>query len=171
MTIDEIYLQGEGGRTTLRSDPVTVDLCDLGNQALMLVQDVQVPAGSYQEIRFVISGGYVQERPTGRCTRPMDTSCPPACPRRMATLQMPSWGSSGLKVEFDHGPVTIGGEQKVIALDLDLAQSFGEARRRIVAMGDEPGHHAGGHLVHRQPAGAARAGQRRHAAERSRARR
>jgi len=126
VTIDEIYLQGEGGRTTLRSTPATVDLCDLGTQALILVQDVPVPAGSYQEIRFVISGGYVQDAGSGTVYATEGYQLPAGVPAATATLQTPSWGSSGLKVNFDHGPVTIDGEQKVIALDLDLARSFGQ---------------------------------------------
>ncbi|MGH7519376.1 MAG: DUF4382 domain-containing protein [Gemmatimonadales bacterium] len=126
VTIDEIYLQGEGGRTTLRSDPVTVELCDLGNQALILVQDVQVPAGSYQEIRFVVSGGYVQDAADGKVYATDGYELPAELAPADGPLQMPSWGSSGLKVNFDHGPVTVAGEQKVIALDLNVAQSFGK---------------------------------------------
>jgi len=126
ITIDEIYLQGEEGRTTLRSDPVTVELCDLGNQALLLVQDVQVPAGSYQEIRFVVSGGYVQDAADGNVYATPGYDLPAELAPADGSLQMPSWGSSGLKVNFDGGPVTIAGEQKVISLEFDLAQSFGQ---------------------------------------------
>jgi hypothetical protein len=126
VTIDEIYLQGEGGRTTLRSDPVTVELCDLGSQALLLVQDAQVPAGSYQEIRFVVSGGYVQDAGDGYVYATDGYQLPAELAPADGPLQMPSWGSSGLKVNFDQGPVTIDGEHKVIALDLNVAQSFGK---------------------------------------------
>jgi hypothetical protein len=127
VTIDEIYLQGEGGRTTLRSTPATVELCDLGSQALILVQDVAVPAGSYQDIRFVISGGFVQDAGTGTVYATAGYEVPTDVPPATGTLQMPSWGSSGLKVNFDHGPITIEGEQKVVALDFDVARSFGQA--------------------------------------------
>ncbi len=126
VTIDEIYLQGEGGRTTLRSDPVTVELCDLGNQVLLLVQDVQVPAGSYQEIRFVVSGGYVQDAGDGTVYATDGYDLPAHLAPADGPLQMPSWGSSGLKVNFDQGPLTIDGEQKVIALDIVVGQSFGK---------------------------------------------
>ncbi|MGH7629753.1 MAG: DUF4382 domain-containing protein [Gemmatimonadales bacterium] len=126
VTIDEIYLQGDGGRTTLRSDPVTVELCDLGSQALVLVQDVPVPAGSYQELRFVVSGGYVQDAADGNVYATEGYELPAELAPADGVLQTPSWGSSGLKVNFDHGPVTVDGAQKVIALDFDLAQSFGK---------------------------------------------
>jgi hypothetical protein len=125
VTIDEIYLQGAGGRTTLRSDPATVDLCDLGGQALLLVNQVEVPAGSYQGIRFVISGGYVQDPADGNVYATEGYALPAGVGPAGGILQTPSWGSSGLKVDFEHGPVTVDGGQKVIGLDIDLAQSFG----------------------------------------------
>jgi hypothetical protein len=126
VTIDEIYLQGEGGQTTLRSEPATVDLCDLGNQALLLVQDVQLPAGSYQAIRFVISGGYLQDPADGNVYATSGYDLPAALAPADGPLQMPSWGSSGLKVDFDGGPITVQGDQKVISLDINVAQSFGK---------------------------------------------
>jgi hypothetical protein len=126
MTIEEIYLQGEGGRTTLRADPLTVDFCDLGNQALLLVQNADVPAGSYQSIRFVISGGYVQDPGDGKVYATPGYEVPAALAPADGPLQTPSWGSSGLKVDFDRGPVTIDGVQKVVSLDFNLAQSYGK---------------------------------------------
>jgi hypothetical protein len=126
VTIEEIYLQGEGGQTTLRSDPVTVDLCDLGSQALILVSDVSVPAGSYQQIRFVVSGGYVQDPADGQVYATAGYPVPAELAPPDGVLQPPSWDASGLKVNFSGGPITISAEQKVIGLELDVAQSFGK---------------------------------------------
>ncbi|HET8623178.1 MAG TPA: DUF4382 domain-containing protein [Gemmatimonadales bacterium] len=126
VTIDEIYLQGEGGQTTLREDPITVELCELGDQALLLVQDVEIPGGSYQSIRFVIRGGYVQDAVDGSVYATEGFDVPAALAPPDAPLQTPSWGSSGLKVDFAGGPVTVDGGQKVIALDVNVAQSFGK---------------------------------------------
>lgn len=126
VTIAEIYLQGESGRTTLRSEPATVDLCDLGSQALLLVNGVEVPAGTYQEIRFVISGGYVQDPADGNVYATEGYQLPAGLGPADGLLQTPSWGSSGLKVTFDHGPFTVDGGQKVVGLDIDVAQSFGK---------------------------------------------
>ena len=126
VTINEIYLQGEGGRTTLRSEPATVDLCDLGNQALLLVNGVEVPAGSYQEIRFVIGGGYVQDPADGSVYATEAYQLPAGLGPADGVLQTPSWGSSGLKVTFDHGPISVDGGQKVVGLDIDVARSFGK---------------------------------------------
>ena len=124
VTIEEIYLQGESGQTTLRADPLTVDFCDLGHQALLLVQNADVPAGSYQEIRFVISGGYVQDPADGKVYATPGYDVPAALAPADGTLQTPSWGSSGLKVPFDGGSVAIDGADKVVALDFNLAQSY-----------------------------------------------
>jgi hypothetical protein len=125
VTIDEIYLQGEGGRTTLRSETVTIDLCDLGNQLLSLATDVQVPAGTYQEIRFVVSGGYVQDPADGSVYATAGYALPAELAPADGTLQTPSWDASGLKVNFSQ-PLTVDGAQKVVALDINIGQSFGK---------------------------------------------
>jgi hypothetical protein len=61
VTISEIYLQGgPEGRTTLLDVPVTVNLIDLANEATQILDDVEVEQGSYSELRFVLSGAYLQ---------------------------------------------------------------------------------------------------------------
>ncbi|HEU5169985.1 MAG TPA: DUF4382 domain-containing protein [Gemmatimonadales bacterium] len=125
VTINEIYLQGEGGRVTLRSNPVQVELCDLGSQSLVLLQGVEVPAGRYQQIRFVIGGGYVQDG-DGNVYATPGYQLPPELAPADGVLQTPSWDASGLKVDFEDGPVTLESGQQVIALDFDVAQSFGQ---------------------------------------------
>ena len=59
VTIDEIYLQGGGGKTVLLDEPVTVNLLDLADTTATLLEEVEVPEGTYQQLRFVISGGYI----------------------------------------------------------------------------------------------------------------
>src|ERR1041384_5547225 len=60
VTISEVYLQGSGGRTTLSNTPTTVNLLDLQNETLDLVKDAEIPTGSYNELRLVVSGGYIE---------------------------------------------------------------------------------------------------------------
>src|SRR5688500_14171731 len=64
VTIDRIYLQpsegADGQRIVLREDDVTTDLLTLANSTAELVTDAIVPAGRYSELRFVISGGYIE---------------------------------------------------------------------------------------------------------------
>ena len=66
VTISQIYMQGDpdaedaNGRVILRDTPVTTDLLTLANSTADLVKDVTVPAGSYGQLRFVITGGYIE---------------------------------------------------------------------------------------------------------------
>ena len=68
VTIDRVYLQGADGRTVLREDDLTVDLLTLADSVATLVPESGVPAGTYGELRFVLSGGYleVEGRTAGR---------------------------------------------------------------------------------------------------------
>src|SRR6185437_3920064 len=59
VTIAEIDLQGSGGTTVLMNTPVTTDLLTLSNSTAQLVKDAVVPAGSYTQLRFVITGAYI----------------------------------------------------------------------------------------------------------------
>src|SRR5688572_18177404 len=82
VTIDEVNLVGSDGVVVLTGDPTTVDLLTLATDALDLVTDVSIPSGSYQQLRFVISGGYI-EVDNGDGTSCWTESRPPAscrCP-------------------------------------------------------------------------------------------
>ena len=67
VTISQIYLHGDGedasGRVILRDTPITTDLLTLANSTADLVKDATVPAGTYGQLRFVITGGYVEILP------------------------------------------------------------------------------------------------------------
>ena len=129
VTISEIYLQGEGGRVTLRSTPYTGDLLTLANSTAELVKDAEVPAGSYSELRFVVTGGYVEVEQAGGGTAVYASSPSyaglPAGTAVTGTLRMPSFAQSGLKVTLPEGGLTMAAEQKIVLVDFDVAQSFG----------------------------------------------
>jgi hypothetical protein len=127
VTISQIYLQGQGGRTVLRDTPATVDLCNLAAETLALVDGVNVPSGTYNELRLVITGGFVQLASDGTVYATDGYPLPSGVPAATGSLQLPSWGTSGLKVDFAGGAVTLGTEQRVWALDFDVEQSFGRA--------------------------------------------
>jgi len=130
VTISEIYLQGGAeGRVTLRSDPVTTNLISLANDAAVLVDDAEVPEDSYSELRFVITGGYIEVENNQGGTSFFASSPTyaglPAGAQVTGELQMPSLGSSGLKVQFDdQADLAITGDQDLL-VDFDVAQSFG----------------------------------------------
>ena len=136
VTISQIYLQGssEGddprGRVILRDTPITTDLLTLANSTAELVKDGTVPAGTYGQLRFVITGGYIEvENSTG--TTSIFASSPnyaglPSGATVAGALQMPSYASSGMKVNLPGGGVTLDAEQTVVLVDFDVSQSFGK---------------------------------------------
>jgi hypothetical protein len=129
VTISEIYLQGDGGRVTLRDTPYTGDLLTLANSTAELVHEAEVPAGSYGELRFVVTGGYVEVERDGGGTA-IYASSPtyaglPAGAQVAGELRMPSFAQSGLKVKLPGDGLTMGAEQKIVLVDFDVAQSFG----------------------------------------------
>lgn len=130
VTVSEIYLQGSGGKVVLMNTPVTTDLLTLANSTAELVKDATVPAGTYAELRFVVTGGYV-EVDDGNGGSSIYASSPtyaglPAGAHVAGTLQMPSYAQTGIKVTTPGGAVKISGEQKVLLVDFDVAQSFGK---------------------------------------------
>lgn len=136
VTISSVYLQaGEGenggGRVVLRDTPITTDLLTLANSTADLVKDATLPAGSYAELRFVISGGYVEvENANG--TTSIYASAPnyaglPTGATVAGELQMPSFAQSGLKVTLPGGGLRLDGEQKIVLVDFDVSRSFGKA--------------------------------------------
>lgn len=128
VTISEINLQGNDGKLVLRSAPVTTDLVDLANSSATLVDAVAVPAGTYTQLRFVISGGYVEVENADGSTS-IYASSPtysglPAGAVVAGDLQMPSLAQSGLKVEFPATDLEINEDQDFL-VDFNVSESFG----------------------------------------------
>ncbi len=128
VTISEVYLQGSA-KVVLRSDPVTTDLVTLANTTATLVDQAEIPAGSYSELRFVITGGYVAvENATGGTdiyASSVTYAGLPAGAQVTGELQMPSLAQSGLKVQFDGSTeLAISADQDLL-VDFNVSQSFG----------------------------------------------
>ena len=129
VTVSAVRLQGDDGSVGLLDTPFTTDLLDLAGTTAVLAEDVEVPNGRYREIRFVISGGYV-EVDNGDGTSSFFASSPnyqglPIGVTSPGQLQMPSFGSSGLKVKLPGNRLDIDDDDHVILVDFDAAQSFG----------------------------------------------
>ncbi len=133
VTIESVYLQGElgqqegGDRVYLRETPVTTDLLNLANDALALVENEAVPSGTYGQLRFVISGGYVEVENADGSTSIFASDGYEHLPDGRTAdghLQMPSYAHSGLKVDFEGG-IEIDDFQEVVLIDFDVHQSFG----------------------------------------------
>ncbi|MBN1203390.1 MAG: DUF4382 domain-containing protein [Myxococcaceae bacterium] len=130
VTISEVELLGEGenNRVILLDQAVTTDLITLANDTADLVKDATVPAGTYKELRFVITGAFIEVEEADGSTK-IYASAPdyaglPEGAQVAGELQLPSYGQSGLKVKIAE-PVAVEGEQKVILVDFDVGQSFG----------------------------------------------
>ena len=130
VTIDEIYLQGgDGGRRVLLDVPVTVTLTDLVTETMTLLEAVVVPAGTYDQLRFVISGGYIRVEGQAAGTSTIfassgDYAGLPVGAVVGGQLVMPSFDASGLKVNVP-GQLTLPEGATTLLVDFDARESFG----------------------------------------------
>jgi hypothetical protein len=131
VTISEIDLQGSGGSQILLNAPVTVDLLTLASSTSQLVKDAVVPSGTYAQLRFVITGAYIEVENSDGSTSIYATSPDyaglPSGAEVAGNLQMPSLGQSGLKVNLPAGATTLAGSAKVYLVDFNVAESFGHS--------------------------------------------
>ena len=136
VTIEQIYVQpgGDSGasRFVIRDTPFTTDLLTLVDSTAVLLEDVDVPVGSYGQLRFVISGGFIAvEQPGGDTAIYASSPTYAGLPEGVVVtgqLQMPSYAQSGLKVQLPSSAIVIVEDSLVvITVDFDVAQSFGQA--------------------------------------------
>ena len=125
VTISEVYLQGTGGKTSLSDTPTTVSLLELQNAALDLVKDAEIPTGTYNQLRIVVSGGYIELQDGTIFASSPDYEGLPTGATVTGQLQMPSLGQSGIKVTLPGTALDVTGPQKIVLLDFDVSQSFG----------------------------------------------
>jgi hypothetical protein len=130
VTITEVDLVGSGGVHVLTDTPVTTDLLTLATDVLPLVQDVEVPSGTYRELRFKISGAClsVDDGNGGSAVYATDGYDSTPCGGEAdGTLQAPSYAQSGLKVQLTGGALVLDVPEKILLVDFDVTQSFGHA--------------------------------------------
>jgi hypothetical protein len=128
VTISKIYLQGDGGATVLREQPFTTDLLKLRDSFATLVQGMDVPQGTYSQLRLVLQDAYIEVE-TANGSRIYSTSPNyaglPAGVTPTGVLHWPSAGSSGLKVKMPEDKLVVGAGQTVVLIDFDVQESFG----------------------------------------------
>ncbi|HET8634636.1 MAG TPA: DUF4382 domain-containing protein [Gemmatimonadales bacterium] len=133
VTISEVYLVGSGddSHVSLTTTPMTVNLVDLANTTQTLVDAKAIANADYSELRFVITGGYVEvanpEGGTSIFASSPDYEGLPAGATVTGQLQMPSLSESGLKVDLPTEDLTLDGGTEALLLDFDVSQSFGAA--------------------------------------------
>lgn len=133
VTISEINLQGSGGTIHLKDDDFTVNLLTLQSQLATLLQDAVIPAGTYTQLRFVISEACIKVEDTGggssfyaSSAAYAITNCGAPDSPAPGHLQMPSFSQSGLKVILPGDAITVpDGEDVTLIVDFDVSQSFG----------------------------------------------
>jgi Domain of unknown function (DUF4382) len=129
VTISEIDLVGSGGVQVLMQTPTTTDLLTLATNTATLVQGAEVPSGTYTELRFKITGACIavdngaQPSLIYATTGYDATQCGSGTP---GLLQAPSYAQSGLKVTMAANALALTGTQKILLVDFDVSQSFGQ---------------------------------------------
>ena len=131
--ITELYLQGESesdstsGRLTLATDTTTYfDLLTLvGGASADLVKDAVIPAGTYSQLRVRVGDAYVVTRDGKVYATPGARL--PAGMTATGTINLTSGKSraSGYKIRFPGPGLTVDGDSRIVALDFDVARSFG----------------------------------------------
>jgi len=125
VTISQIDLVGSGGTTVLSTNKTTTDLLTLANDTAKLVDGVEVPVGTYSQLRFVITGAYIEVAGVIYASSPTYEGLPKDAVVG-GTLRMPSFDQSGLKVDMPGGALTVGTGARVVLVDFDVTQSFGQ---------------------------------------------
>ncbi|RYZ42929.1 MAG: DUF4382 domain-containing protein [Myxococcaceae bacterium] len=133
LTVSKVYLwPQERGSTevVLRDAPLTVDLLALGNNPMALVKDVDVPPGTYGQLRLRASGGFVQLK-EGSGSRVYATSSTyeglPAGLQVDRMLNLANPNDAPWTVDFgeDVGEhLTLDEGEKTFLVDFDIARSF-----------------------------------------------
>lgn len=131
VTISEIDLQGTHGSTVLMNTPVTTDLTKLAGSTADLVTQAVVPPGTYAQLRFIITGAYIEvdngDGTSSIYASSTDYAGLPSGAHVTGMLQMPSFGQSGLKVNLPSADATLTQGEKIVLVDFNVAQSFGHA--------------------------------------------
>ncbi len=127
--LGEVYLQGgdgEGHVTLLSEDDAAalglVELTHLAGTTLDLVSDVEVGAGTYGQLRFIVKGAVLETEQgdvyTYNATHPYGT---PAT----GSLTCPSCSQTGIKVVLPGDEASLEAGAHLLVLDFDVSQSFG----------------------------------------------
>lgn len=130
VTIDQVYLRGgDDGKVVLRDEDETVDLLTLVDDPTTLVNAAEIPAGEYSGLNLVITGGYIEvenaDGGTSIYASSPDYEGLPEGAEVAGDLQMPSFATSGLKVQLNGGLEVAEGADAVL-VDFDVKQSFGK---------------------------------------------
>ena len=128
--VDKFILIGTPNDTTasgrIEIDPDIDDFIDLltltGGKVMEIVDDADVPEGTYSELRVVLSNAYVRLK-DGRVFATPGADLPDSIDVD-GELKCPSCAQSGYKIKFQGSNFTIT-DNSIVTVDFDVAQSFG----------------------------------------------
>lgn len=132
LQVDSVEFQGSGGGVVVMDEPSDFirvsDLQAVEDEFEPLVEGVEVPSGSYGQVRVFIGGAAVQSSADGDIFTFGDV------PSEITSLDsdgqteelvVPSIPETGIKAILADEAVRLEGTQKVLAIDFDVSQSFG----------------------------------------------
>lgn len=134
LQVDSVEFQGSGGGVVVMDEPSDFirvsDLQAVEDEFEPLVEGVEVPSGTYGQVRIFIGGAAVQSGADGDIFTfgdvPSDiTGLDPDGPDGTEELVVPSIPQTGIKGILPDGAVRLDGGQRILAIDFDVSQSFG----------------------------------------------
>lgn len=126
VTIGKIsLLPAEGGDPiVLHRDPITSDLLSLATETSNLVKSTPIPAGLYRELRFVITGAYINVVGQGIFATPNYDQVP-SDKSVAGTLKLPTFDPNGMKIKLPSDDLfSAAGFHKTIVARFDVAESL-----------------------------------------------
>lgn len=132
--ISRIVLQGSsdeagGGGVVLLDEPTgLIDLLTLASSTADLVRDLDVPAGTYTQLRLIVSAAIV-ETEDGQVFA-TDGAQHPEGAAVTGDLTCPSCEQTGIKVKLPGGALRLDDESRILVLDFDVSESFGRQAGR-----------------------------------------
>jgi hypothetical protein len=130
VTISSVQLRRSDGRVlVLRNTPLTVDLVTLTESPATLVDAASLPAGSYDELRLMVDGAFIEVAGGAGERWLFATEGYEGVPDERpadGVLQVTPGAASGFEVKLPNGGFRIDGldELSTLVIDFDVAESF-----------------------------------------------
>ena len=125
VNVDQITLQGtEGGVNLLEGETGYIELTQLADSATTLVENEAVPQGSYGQLRFHVAGAALKT--DGGSVYSFNGGAEAVGHTSDGELTCPSCGQTGIKVNMPEGGLQLETEAKILVLDFDVSESFGQ---------------------------------------------
>ncbi len=125
VNIDQITLQGSNGGVDLLDESTGfIELTQLADSATTLVQNEAVPQGTYGQLRFHVTAAAVKT--DGGEIYSLNGAADALGKTSTGDLTCPSCTQTGIKVNMPDGGLELETEAKILMLDFDVSESFGQ---------------------------------------------